>query len=317
MPYPHPAPLGASRLGQQALEVLYQHRLVSTRQLHRLLTPTHANADYLRKQLHRLRARDMVDRVGRRANGQSELLWWVTDAGAAAIEAAGQLSVRPYRMNETAAFGPLQEHTLALNETGLCFVEWARRRDDECHPLDWTPELAHRLRDGETRPGDEAFLVPDSVLRYVHTGSGPGGQRRLLTFFVELDRATMSVARLADKVRNYDRYRSYVPAPPPGLSGRKNPSGRPAWKDRYPAFPRLLIVLTGASEQRLQRRTDDLRSLVNADPKLARSPLRAGVTSLQQLAKAGPFAPIFTPLLGAPTGLDAFLTPPAASTSAA
>lgn len=304
----HTAPLGASFLGQQALNVLYLHRLVSTHQMHRMLTPHHTRAEYMRRQLQRLRTDGMVDAVSRRAHGQPDLLWWLTEKGAAAVEAVGLLTPRPYRMSPEAAAGPLQEHTLATVETGLAFVDWSRRLQHECGPLDWSPEIAHYYRD-EDKPGEDLALIPDGVLHYLHTG---GRQRTHLTFFIEVDRAQMTVARLAQKLHAYARYRDFVPqASNRGsrFNRTRHTPATPAWRSRYPAYPRVLLVLTGASSSRLQRRIADLRSLAAANPALADTAVRAGATTLEQLQTDGPFASIFTPLLGGAEFADARLIP--------
>ncbi|MFE1557440.1 replication-relaxation family protein [Streptomyces sp. NPDC058734] len=311
MPYPHSAPTGLGPIAQQAAQVLYQHRLVSTRQLHRLVTPHHKRTEYLRRQLHSLRQSGFADVVGRRTTGQTELLWWLTEKGAQAVEAVGLLQQRPYRMSPEAALGPLQEHTLAVVDTGAAFVEHARRLGHECGPLDWSPENAHYYRD-EARPGEELCLVPDAVLNYVHTESK---QRTLLTFFVEVDRTQMTIARLAQKLHAYAAYHAYTPQPQAakGTRGPRRQATMPAWRSRYPVFPRLLLVLTGASEERLARRIADLRSLAASDPALETTPLRAGVTTLDQLRNHGPFDPIFTPVLGAAEPADAWLKTPCAA----
>ncbi|MFE0201063.1 replication-relaxation family protein [[Kitasatospora] papulosa] len=307
MPYPHTGPTGLGQIAQQATQVLYQHRLVSTRQLHQLITPHHSRAEYLRRQLHTLRETGLAETVGRRVSGQTELLWWLTEKGANAVESVGLLPQRPYRMSPEAALGPLQEHTLATVETGLAFVDWARQLRHECGPLDWSPETAHYYRD-DARPGEELSLVPDAVLNYVHAGAK---QRTLLTFFVEVDRTQMTIARLAQKLHAYAAYHDFTPQQ---SSGRGAKAGRrttstPAWRYRYPAFPRLLMVLTGASDSRLARRIADLRSLAASDPALTNTGLRAGVTTLGQLQHRGPFEPIFTPVLGPTEPTDAWLRP--------
>ena len=295
--------LGAGVLGQQAMNVLYQHRLVSTCQLHQMLTPHHTRAEYLRRQLHKQRDEGLAEAVIRRSAGRSDLLWWLTERGAQSVEAVGLLPRRPYRMSPEAAAGPLQEHTLATVETGLSFVDWARRLGHECGPLDWSPEIAHYYRD-EHRPGEDLALVPDAVLNYVHTA---GRRRTLLTYLIEIDRTQMTIARLAQKLHAYARYRDYAPHTPSSRGARHTPAV-PAWRYRYPAFPRVLFVLTGASTQRLDRRIADLRSLAAADPALQHAPLRAGVTTLRQLREQGPFAPIFTPVFGPESPTDAWLT---------
>lgn len=319
MPYPTPTPMGANDVGQQALTTLYQHRLVSTQQLHQMLTPHHTRAEYLRRQLHILRDRGLVERVGRRAHGQTDLLWWLTESGATAVEATGLLPQRPYRMSPEAAAGPLQEHTLATVETGLAFVTHARTLGHECGPLDWSPEIAHGYRDDQ-RPGEDLRLIPDAVLNYVHVS---GRQRTLLTFMIEVDRTQMTIARLAQKLHAYAAYQRYVPQLPAGRGGprqARRTATAPAWRSRYPSqsFPRILLVLAGASPERLERRIADLRSLSAADPVLAATALRAGVTTLDQLREHGPFGKVFVPVLGDADPVDALMRPqPTVKASAA
>lgn len=313
MPYPNqmPAPTaGLTSLAQEVLPVLYQHRLVATRQLHQLVQPHASTAVYLRRQLTKLREFGLANSTLRRRGGQGELLWYVTPLGMEVVEADREVTARAYRISPEAAASQLQEHTLAVVDTGLAFVWWARALGHECGPLDWDPEVAHRIRDGESRAGDEAVLVPDSVLSYVQHEAE---QRTLLTFFVELDRATMPVTRLAAKLHSYARYLNFAPAESTSRGGKRREAGssRAAWRGRYAVFPRLLIVLAGAGEQRLANRRADLRALVDADPRLqhAGSHLAAGVTTLEQLRKRGPFAPIVTPLFGGSSPADVLLRP--------
>ncbi|MBY8889228.1 replication-relaxation family protein [Streptomyces sp. PTM05] len=308
MPYPaglQPHEHGLPRLAQDALPVLYQHRLLTTRQLHRLLQPQANHAVYLRRQLSRLRERGLAAATVRHRGGQGELVWYCTPTGSEIVEAAGEVTPRAYRMTEAAAANQLQEHTLAVNDTGISFVEAARRYGHDCGPLDWHPERAHRFRDGT---GDDAFLIPDAVLSYVHDTDG---RRRMLTYFLEIDRATESPLKLAAKVRAYARYLDYIPLPPPG----RRPAGRgtgEAWRERYPAFPRLLFVLTGAPAATLARRTADLRALADADPRLRRAAdrLLAGIVTLEQLQDRGPWVPVITPVFGPGDPTDALLRTP-------
>ncbi|MCF3143656.1 replication-relaxation family protein [Streptomyces platensis] len=326
MPRPRfldPTDRGLSQLGQEILPVLYRHRLLTASQLTQLLRPAATSTRYVRRQLEVLHDRGLVDASVRRTSRAGELLWYTTALGCEVVETGGELAPRPYRMTEDAAASQLQEHTLAVNELGLAFVQHARRLGDECGPLDWDPEVAHRVRDGDSRLGDEAFLVPDAVLRYIHTTpAGNGGQQRmLLTFFCEIDRATMSIARLAAKLHAYARYARYVPQPAPGRGRPKAAGGyrREAWRARYPSFPRVLLVLDGASQSQLAKRTDDLRALAAADTRLqpAAADLHAAVTTLEQLRTHGPFAPIVTPVLGDPEPTDVLLRPSTAATSVA
>ncbi|MGW7006569.1 replication-relaxation family protein [Streptomyces sp. NPDC054933] len=310
MPYPAgllPRTRGLTRLAEEVLPVLYQHRLMTTSQLHRLLQPHAKWPVYLRRQLALLRELGLAAATVRHRGGQGELAWYCTPLGAEVVEAAGEVTPRAYRMSEQAAASQLQEHTLAVNDTALAFVEAARRLGHDCGPLDWEPELAHRLRDGDSRIGDDAFVIPDAVLSYVHHDAG---QRRLLTFFVEVDRATEPTAKLAGKLRAYARYQEYAPSLLAGRARVAAPTGgREAWRDRYPAFPRVLIALTGAKPTTLARRTADLRALAAADARLRRAAgqLTAGVTTLDQLQASGPFTRIVTPVFGDPEPTDVLL----------
>ncbi|NUS15654.1 MAG: replication-relaxation family protein [Streptomyces sp.] len=300
MPYPATdlPHRGLTQLAEQLVLVLYQHRLMTTSQLHRLLQPHVTTPVYLRRQLARLRERGLVGSTLRnRGGGQGELAWYCTPGGAEIAEASGQVRVRAYRMTEQAAASQLQEHTLAVTETALAFIAAARLAGHECGPLDWEPELAHRCRDGEGRIGNEAWLVPDAVLHYVHRTKT---RSTFLTYFLELDRATMHPERLRDKLSAYARYQTYVPATAGGR-GRSGPAPTTeAWRSRYSVFPPVLFVLTGASPTALARRTADLRALAAADSRLRRASgrLHAGVTTLEQLQAAGPWSPIIVPVFG-------------------
>lgn len=296
---------GLTRLAGEALAALYQHRLMTVRQLHPLLQPGGRKANYLRLQLHRLRDLGLAAATLRQRRGQGEQVWYCTPAGADLVEAAGEVTARPYRMTEQSAASQLQEHTLATNDVGLLFVETARRLGHECGPLDWEMERAHKMRDGAGR-GPDSVLIPDAVLSYVRQTDT---QRAFVTWFLEIDRTTETVMRLAAKLRSYARYLDYVPTPPPGRARTATGPGMQAWRERYTVFPRVLVVLTDAPPHVLARRTEDLRALAEADVRLQRATgrLLVGVTTLDLLRAQGPFARIVTPLLGPAATTDVLL----------
>ncbi|MGP4027198.1 replication-relaxation family protein [Actinomadura sp. 3N407] len=295
------APL--STLQRTALTCLYQHRLLSTGQLKRLLLAHTAPHDtsYLRRQLRGLRGRGLADSVPAPTTAH-QALWFATADGAVQVELAGEVPTRAYRMTAETAGGPLQQHTLAVNEVGTLFVETARAMGHECSPLDWTPEVAHRMRDGAGKRADYEYLISDAVLHYIVVEPHSRIQTRM---FVELDRCTMTVTRLASKVSTYARYHAYVPGP--AVPGRPPAGTLPAWRYRYPRFPTLLVILTGLRTAALEARIADLRALCAEDPLLRRvsDEITAGATTLDQLRERGPFADIFTPILGRdPTPVD-------------
>lgn len=106
----------------------------------------------------------------------------------------------------------------------------ARERDDECGPLAWRHEVVHSLgrRPGQRRP---ELLIADAVLTYQE--NGPGEEVSFHYRFVELDRATMGVERLAVQLARYGRlFHLTVPAADP----LEEPE--PAWAGSIPSSPR-------------------------------------------------------------------------------
>jgi hypothetical protein len=186
-------------------------------------------------------------------------------------------------MSADKAAGPAQSHLLAVNEVGVLFVETARARGDECEPLDWTLEIAHRIRDGANRRFTQDHLIADALLHYVANDSD--GRRTHLRYFIELDRATMTVARLAAKIDQYARYYTYTPA-----TRNAGMASCPAWQEIYPRFPKLLIVLTGKSQAQLETRINDLRAYCQANHRLTAlcGVLTVSATTLERLNCGGP-----------------------------
>lgn len=258
----------------------YQHRLLSTAHVAALHTPA-AHLRYPQRLLAGLEKRGWLSRVrGRPPARQS--LWFTTEAAAKAVEAADIVS-RPYRMDALRATGPLQPHTLGVNDVGVAFVAAARRLGHECTPRDWHHEVAHRVSD-RPRPGYRADLVVDALLSCTIREEA---QEAVILRFIEFDRATESVATVVAKLRGYAAFLSYEPRTA-GQTGL-------AWKARYMAFPKVLLVLGGRSEAALDRRRDTLLQLCRADTVLARAgeSLGISITTLQALQRDSPFAGVF------------------------
>ncbi|GHB79810.1 hypothetical protein GCM10010377_82310 [Streptomyces viridiviolaceus] len=176
-------------------------------------------------------------------------------------------------------------HALTVTETGLAFVQDARRRGDLCQPLDWIPEVHHPLGSGEA-------VIPDALLYYRCADEGV-----MLRAFVEVDRATMGPERLAAKIHAYARLHQYMPAP----GARHRPAGqepaREDWRRRYPLFPRLLFVLdaTGpaGAETRISALGAAARDVALAGYLREVPVLAAPMTDLLQ---HGPAAPVWRPV---------------------
>ncbi len=261
---------------------LYQHRLLTTRQVHALYTPA-AGDRWTRKVLGLLGRRELVDRV----RGPGTLsCWYLTDAGADAVEAAGPRGEQRRRVPSRAqAEGLLKRHTLAVNEVGIAFVLAARERGDECGSDSWRHEIAHPISPGSVRhPGQ--LVVADALLTYLQTGAD--GSLVMHQRFVEVDRGTARPAdQLSAKLARYTRLRSYTPS--------TDEQAEPLWRNYYRAWPHVLIVLADQSPARVAQRIARVLALYESDPaKGMRRAIPFSFVSLAELTRRGPFAPIFT-----------------------
>jgi hypothetical protein len=260
---------------------LYQHRLLTTTQLHALYTPQ-SRPRWTRRVLEALKARGLVDRV----QGPGTLsLWFVTDAGADAVETAGPRAEQRRRVTTPAqAEGLLRAHTIAVNDVGIAFTNAAHERADECGPDSWRHEIAHPISAGSARKPPQ-LVVADALLTYLQTTHGA---LVLHQRFIELDRGTERPAeQLAAKITRYTRLRYYTPASAVAPA-------EPLWRRYYRSWPHLLIVLAHQSPQRIQPRIARTLALYESDPgKDHRIAIPVSFVSLADLTTRGPFAPIF------------------------
>ncbi len=212
--------------------------------------------------------------------------WYLTDAGAEAVEAAGPRGEQRRRVPTRAqAEGLLKRHTLAVNEVGIAFVVAARERGDECGSDSWRHEIAHPISPGSARhPGQ--LVVADALLTYLQAGAD--GSLIMHQRFVEVDRGTARPAdQLAGKLARYTRLRSYTPS--------TEEQAEPLWRNYYRAWPHVLIILADQSPARVSQRVARVLALYESDPaKGLRRAIPFSFVSLAELTAHGPFAPIFT-----------------------
>jgi hypothetical protein len=277
--------------GIGVLELLWQHRLLSSSQLKRLVAPEASDA-YLSGILCELEQRQLIAFVRMRARGAAKV-WFLTDRGGDVV-AAAPTKAEPRRLilSQDSAAGGLQAHTLAVNEVGILFVEAARRRGDECGPLAWQHEIQHRIAEGQGRRRSGAESVQaDALLNYAVIL--PEGRVELRYLFLELDRATEPADVLAGKLRQYARL--YHHKPPTDADDPL--AGEPGWRYTYPLFPEVLVVLAGKPGPALERRISLVKALARQDPICRSTPeMQVSFTILDELAEHGPFAPVFIPL---------------------
>ncbi|MGH2854176.1 MAG: replication-relaxation family protein [Solirubrobacteraceae bacterium] len=257
------------------LESLYQHRLLSSSQIHRMHTPT-ASVRWTRRILTGLRRRDLVDCL-RAADGDGSV-YFLTVKGARAVESIGT-PARAHRRVVTRehAVGPLRAHTLAVNETGVAFLEAARARGDDFGPLAWQHEIAHPIG---ARRGQ--LLIADALLSYLRFGEE--GELIFESRLLELDRGTLPTDTLAAKLARYARLYHYT----------STGQGSPAWRSRYPVFPGVICVLAGLPQSALERRAQVVLALCRADHLLNSTPeVEVSLALLAELRSQGPFAAIW------------------------
>ncbi|MEU9917778.1 replication-relaxation family protein [Streptomyces sp. NPDC051001] len=270
-----------------ALAVLAQYRMTTTEQMHLMIAPD-VRIEQTRRRLVKLRKEGLVDRITLPQAGRTRV-WFATHYGAeVAAEWPELREWQPAKLGADRTAARLKVgHALTVTETGLAFVQDARRRGDVCRPLDWIPEVYQPLGGGEA-------VIPDAVL-YYRRDLGGGQGWSMLRAFVEVDRATMGPERLASKIHAYQRLYEYVPA----MAGRPRAGQEPpeeAWQRRYRRFPRLLFVLDGTGPTGVENRITALA----AGASLTRPAFRANVpmlaASLTDILRDGPSAPVWRPL---------------------
>lgn len=270
-------------LRNDILTSLYQHRLLSTTQIRALHTPA-TSRRWTQNVLSELERTGYVARVVMADSHQA--LWFVTEQGAEATEGAG-VTRRPYRMTAERARGPLQAHTLAVNDVGVAFVQAARERGDDFDFLGWRHEAAHRVGDRDGKGAET--VIADAVVDYT-----ANSEDAVLCRFVELDRSTMPLRELETKLTGYARLYRYRPKPA-GEWSADLPQG---WRQFYPLFPKIVVVLAGRPAHVLARRMQGLLELVWRNPNLRDiqsddTDFDISLTTLEQLRTQGPFAPVF------------------------
>ena len=255
------------------LEALYEHRFLTSRQIRALLFHQHPDprtralvptrtGRVTHRRLALLRQHDLLHRrVLRKPDGsrEPEPYYCLSRTGAQLVAWRRGFPASEVRARAADALaGPLfVRHSLSCAELACALVSAARSNDGHaCEPGWWqgerTSRASFRFR------GRKLAVCPDGYTRYQ-------AATQLHHLFVEVDRATGTLARLAAKI---DRYQDYA------RSG--------AWEERYPVFPKLLLTTT--SERRLQA------LLARVEPPAEFVLLCADAA---ELAARGPLAPIW------------------------
>lgn len=255
------------------------HRVLSTPQIAAMHLPGHG-LRWAQRVMARMRKAGMVRfATVPGVPGAPRRLWYLSERGADAALAAGTADGTPHLLSAEQVTGPLQAHTLAVNDAGIGFLRSARERDDEFGPASWRHEVGHPLSAGRGR--QRRSLFADALLTYVRlTEEEVVVEQR----FLELDRATLSIDRLGAELSRYAL-----------LYRAGGADGEPYWTERYPWFPPVICVLDGGTRPTLERRRETAVALLVRDRELLRTPeVSIRFCLAEDLAERGPFAPIFT-----------------------
>lgn len=273
-----PSSLGLPSRAIEIVASVAQHRALSEQQVREIHMPG-VRKRWGQRVMARLGEAGLLDFA--QTSSAPQRLWFATEAGVRAAKEAGALQDEPRLFRVAEVAGPLQAHTVAVNDAAICFLVAARDRGDEFGAFSWHHEVAHPLSRGRGRR--RRTLFADAVLTYLRlTKDEVVVEQR----FVELDRATMSVDSLAAELGRYAR-----------LYRAKGSDDLPLWRSRYPSFPSVLCVLAGGTRAVLERRRDTAIALMRSDPELSRTPeVVIRICLAQDLSKQGPFAPVFQDL---------------------
>jgi len=229
-------------------------RIATADQLSMVVTDNRVGVGYT---LRALRDLEALGLVGHGRHGRSKV-WHLTTSGQRAVAEGGDVPVRPHAATgERAIAAGLAAHGLGVTDVMIAFGG---------HLLDWEVEVDHSI-DKVRR------VVTDAVLRR----DSHGAEVELLEF----DRGTMSVARLAAKLRTYQAYSQAT-----FHEGERGTIGttKYVWRERYRRsryFPVIRLVLDGGDKATLERRTEALRQQVRGIQ------LRVVVAPLRMLQKPG------------------------------
>ncbi len=265
----------ATETGIEIVASLAQHRVLSAAQVRAIHLPA-SGERWAQRMLVRLGDAGLAGYV--RSPRSHRRLWHVTELGARVAREAGARDGEPRLIGAEGAAGPLRAHTLAVNGAAICFLEAARERGDEFGPFSWRHEVSHPLSRGRGRR--RRALVADAVFTYLLLdGEGVAIEQR----FLELDRATLSVDRLAAELARYAELHRLTGA-----------DGEPLWRERYPVFPPIHCVLTGGRRNVLERRRATTIAMLGTNPRFTReTEVAVSICLLEDLERDGPFAPIF------------------------
>ncbi|MEU6603069.1 replication-relaxation family protein [Streptomyces flaveolus] len=233
-------------------------RIATVRQMAQVITKEDADGrSYVRRAMNKLAELGLAETNGKDGKHQ---IWNLTPAGQKALADGNELPPRPKAGTGAkavrAGFGP---HGVAVTDMILAY-------GGRKHLTDWQVEVNHAIKEtGLSFNTDAVLALPTKT-----------SEVRLF----ELDNGTMSQARLAKEVWDYERYAGHrVWEGARGTVGNTFPFWQRHRYTRSQTFPRLHVVLAGKEEHLLDNRlkalADDVKGIavavwVNTLPRLQR-----------------------------------------------
>lgn len=237
----------AGKVRADALRLLGCVRVATVRQMAEVITGKESDGrSYVRRAMKELAELGLAETNGKVGKEQ---IWNLTVAGQKALAEGNELPLRPKAGTGAkavrAGFG---SHAVAVTEMILAYTDTVLSADRECL-TDWQVEVNHAIREtGLSFNTDAVLAVPTKT-----------SEVRLF----ELDNGTMSQARLAKEVWDYERYAGHR-----AWEGARGTNGSTYsfWQryryTRSELFPRLHVVLAGKAEHLLDNRRQALTAAV-------------------------------------------------------
>ena len=229
--------------GWKTLELIEQHRFLSTPQLTRLYfvgrhTPDSAPvaAGRVARWLKRNKLVDRLERrIGGMRAGSSGMVWFLTERGHRLLHPDARRRHRPHDPSTT-----FLNHTLAIGDVHVALAESERAGTLELVSLHVEPTAWRR------------FLTPSGVVQplkpdlYAELASPPGSEE-LLTAFIEVDLGTEHLPTLLRKCRTYAEY------------------ARSGHADRDGGMPLVIWQMTARTPETAARRRQHLADGIDRD----------------------------------------------------
>ncbi|MFI5867273.1 replication-relaxation family protein [Streptomyces sp. NPDC051546] len=229
----------AGKVRADALRLLGCVRIATVRQMASVITGEESDGrSYVRRAMKELAELGLAETNGKDGKHQ---IWNLTVAGQKALADGNELPPRPKAgTGAKAVRAGLGPHGLAVTDMILAYTDTVLSGDRACL-TDWQVEVNHAIRQtGLSFNSDAVLAVPTQT-----------SEVRLF----ELDNGTMSQARLAKEVWDYERYAGHrVWEGARGTIGGTYPFWQRHRYTRSERFPLLYVVLAGKEEHLLDNR---------------------------------------------------------------